>query len=464
MRIFTIVVAVYTALYFTLGLTLYAFAVVELLRARRRALRSHARRIIRAPIVPAVTVLVPAHNEELVIAESVRSILALDYPKLSVVVTNDGSTDNTLGVLIDEFELRPVARELTDDLPHEPLRAVYKSEDLGLTVLDKEQGGRSDALNAAICAATTPLVCIIDADSVLEQDGLTQLIVPMLEDPAATIACGGIVGVGNGCRIERGQVVEVGLARNPLAMFQTLEYLRAFFFARAGLAVPNSLHLISGAFGLFRRDVLIEVGGLGKETVGEDFDLTMKLHRHALDRKRPYRIAYVSTPVCWTEVPERIRVLRAQRRRWGRGAAQVMVAHWAFASHPARYKRAWMFIVPTMALKVAGPPLILIGLVLAVIFAVIGGVAWPIVIAILAFWLVFGLMLTVAAFTLEDLSPRRALGWRRFGHLFLFAVLENFGYRQLVDLWHLEGMLTYRRVAGWGAMERAGFTSPAAHS
>lgn len=398
------------------------------------------------------------------IAESVRSILALDYPKLSVVVANDGSTDNTLGVLIDEFELRPVAQDLTDDLPHAPLRGVYKSEELGLTVLDKEQGGRSDALNAAICATTTPLVCIVDADSVLEQDGLTQLVVPMLEDPTATLACGGIVGVGNGCRIERGQVVGIGLPRNPLAMFQALEYLRAFFFARAGLAVPNSLHLISGAFGLFRRDAVIEVGGLSTDTVGEDFDLTMKLHRYALDHKQPYRISYVSTPICWTEVPERVRVLRAQRRRWGRGAAQVLVAHRAFAARPGRYKRAWLFIVPTMALEVLGPPIMIVGLVLAIIFAFLGGVAWSLVLAIGVLWIAYGLMLTTAAFTLEDLSPRRALGLRRFGHLFLFALIENLGYRQLVDLWHLEGMVTYRRVAGWGRMERTGFTSPAAHS
>ena len=464
MRIFALVILAYTAVYFIGSFVLFWLAAIDLVRLRRGALRTRALRILRAPIAPAVTVLIPAHDEEVAIAESLRSVLALDYPELHVVVVNDGSTDNTLQILIDEFELRPVGRQLSDALPHAAVRAVYEGpKELGLVLVDKEQGGRSDALNAAICTATTPLVCIVDADSVLEQDGLTSLIVPMLEDPERTLACGGVVGVGNGCRIERGHVVEIGLPHGRLAMFQTLEYLRAFFHARAGLAMPNSLHLISGAFGLFRREAIIAAGGLRTDTVGEDFDLTMTLHERARAEDRPYRIAYVPAPICWTEVPERLRILHAQRRRWGQGAMQVIARHRGVVFHP-KNGSLFFFAGIALILELLGPPILVIGLTIAVVSAALGVIEWPLAASVVVFWLAFAITLTAAALTLEDLSPRRSLGWRRFARLLAYAVIENFGYRQLVDFWQLEGMVTFRRPGNWGVMERSGLGSPVGHS
>jgi cellulose synthase/poly-beta-1,6-N-acetylglucosamine synthase-like glycosyltransferase len=259
----------------------------------------------RSPLTPGISVLVPAYNEAAVIVPSVRALLALRYPRHEVIVANDGSTDATIEVLTDAFDLVPVPLAVRDTVASAPFRTTYLSRHHpNLIVLDKENGGRSDALNAALRLARYPYVCVIDADSLLEEDALLKAAKPILDAPELLVATGGTIRIANGCRVDHGRVVDARLPRSRLAKMQVLEYLRAFLQARAAWSRLNALGLISGAFGLFHRPLVEQVGGYWTDTVGEDFELTLRLHRYLRDRDEPYRIAFVSDPVCWTEVPE----------------------------------------------------------------------------------------------------------------------------------------------------------------
>ncbi|MES2035527.1 MAG: glycosyltransferase family 2 protein, partial [Pseudomonadota bacterium] len=250
---------------------------------------------------PPISLLAPAYNEALTIVESIRSLLALQYPNFEIVVINDGSSDNTLQVLTDAFGLAPVQRSHDLAIAHRPIRGLYgTSSQPRLIVVDKENGGKADALNAGINIARAPIVCAMDADSLLEPDALLRAVRPFVEDPERTVAVGGTVRIANGCRIDHGRVVEVGVPRNMLARLQTVEYLRAFLMARLAFSRVNALTIISGAFGLFRRARVVEVGGYTHGTVGEDMELVVKLHRLMRDKKQPYRIAFIPEPVCWT--------------------------------------------------------------------------------------------------------------------------------------------------------------------
>jgi len=268
-----------------------------------------------------ISLLVPAYNEEATIAESVRSLLALHYPNFEVIVINDGSTDATLDTLIDAFQLESVHRSYEESVEHRRVQGLYGSSDHPrLLVVDKENGGKADALNTGISLARMPLFCAVDADSVLEADSLLRVIQPFVDDPERVVAVGGAIRLANGSTIRAGRVVSIGLPTNPLALLQTMEYLRAFLMARLAWSRMNALMLIFGAFGVFRRDIAVAVGGYSHGTVGEDLEIIVKIHRHLRDLEQDYEILFVPEPVCWTEAPESLAMLAQQRKRWQRGS------------------------------------------------------------------------------------------------------------------------------------------------
>ena len=291
---------------------------------------------------PPVSLLVPAYNEEATIASSIRSMLQLEYPHFEIIVVNDGSKDRTLAVLQEEFELVPFPEAYRVAIPTRPIRAIYRSlRHASLRVIDKENGGKSDALNAGINAARSPLFCAVDADSILQRDSLHRVARPFLEDPT-TIASGGTIRLANGCRVSEGFLEEVGMPGSWLARIQIVEYLRAFLFGRLGWSPLNAMLIVSGAFGLFRRNVVIEAGGYRTDTVGEDMELVVRLHRlHRLARK-PYRIVFVPDPICWTEAPESLTVLRSQRSRWQRGLLESLTLNRRLLFHPRGGAPGWL--------------------------------------------------------------------------------------------------------------------------
>ena len=408
-----------------------------------------------------ISLLAPAFNEEATIVESVRSLLALQYPTFEVIVVNDGSKDRTLDVLVEAFELRPVARAFESSVPHKPVRGIYGSPRYPrLLVVDKHNGGKADALNAGMSVCRTPLFCAIDADSVLEPDALLRVVQPFIDDPQRTIAAGGTIRIANGCKVRAGRVVEVGLPNRLLPLLQVMEYLRAFLMARLAWSELNALILISGAFGIFRRAEAIEVGGYSLGTVGEDLELIIKLHRHMRDKGRDYRISFIPEPVCWTEAPETLAVLGRQRSRWQRGALETFAKHRDMLFN-RRYGRIGAIGMGNMLLvDVLGPIVEVLGYVLVPVFWALGLLSIEYLVAFVAVTFAFGVTVSVGSLILEELELRRVTGPGGLLLLLLTAVVENFGYRQLNNLWRIRGWWQFlRKSEAWGTMTRRGFAT-----
>lgn len=426
------------------------------LRARRF---SGAGEALASPLTPPVSMLLPAFNEAAGIVESVHSLLALRYPEHEVIVVNDGSTDDTVARLTEAFDLVPVEKALRDSIPTRPIRGTYVSRrDHNLWLLDKENGGKSDALNAGLSAARYPYVCAVDADAILEEDALLRVAKPIIDDPDLVVAAGGIVRIANGCTVERGQVLDVRLPKSRLATFQVVEYFRAFLVGRVGWSRLGSLLIISGAFGLFRREAVELAGGYSTDTVGEDAELVVRMHRHLRERGEEYRIEFVPDPVCWTEAPESMRVLSRQRRRWQRGLAETLWRHRAMFCRP-RYGTLGMIALPYfLVFELIGPLFELTSFLLVPIAFAFGFLDIAILIAFGLVAVLLGVLLSVAALALEEFSFRRHPHGREVIRMLAYAVMENFGYRQLVDWWRLRGLWdVVRRRKGWGDMKRKGF-------
>ncbi len=413
-----------------------------------------------ADVAPPIALLVPAYNEEKTIVDSLQSLLALQYPNIEVVVVNDGSTDNTLSVLVKAFGLIATSRDYDQVLPHKPIRAIYRSpREPRLTVIDKVAGGsKADALNCAINMSRSPLICAIDADSLLEPDSLLRAVKPFVDDPERTIGVGATVRPANGCRVSHGRVLEVKLAKSYLAILQTIEYLRAFLMARLALGEAGLLTIVSGAFGLFRRQSVMEVGGYDPDTVGEDFELVMKLHRYMREHGRDYRIDFVPEPVCWTQVPETWTSLGAQRSRWHRGAMETFFKHKKMLANP-RYGRVGLIGYPNMLLiDVISPIAEVLGYILVPVLWALGLLSFQYFIAFLTLSFSFGVAVSVGALMLHEIELRRFTSTRELVILFLAAIAENFGYRQINNFWRLRGLWQYLRgQRHWGEMQREEF-------
>jgi len=440
-----------------LATSLFAFGALRRYALRMKSLDLDE--LITSAGAPPITLLTPAYNEEATCVEVVRSLLTLEYPEYQILVVNDGSTDRTLERLIGAFNLVSAARIPTAAIPSEPIRKIYRSRrHPNLWVIDKENGGKADALNAGVDFCQTPLFCAMDADSLLERRALIRIVRPFLEDDR-TVAAGGILRIVNGCVVKQGQVEEVRLPRNGWARFQVLEYLRAFLSGRMGWDAMDATLVISGAFGIFKRETVVEAGGYATDTVGEDMELVVRLHRHCADRGTPYRIHFVPDPVAWTECPETLRGLSRQRDRWQRGLFQSLTRHRVMLLN-SRYGKAGMLAFPYFFfLEMMGPVIEALGYLSFTIAVVSGRADYPYVIAFLMVAIVLGVALSVAAVALEELSFRRYPRVTDLVRLLYLAVVENFGYRQLTAWWRLRGTLSaLRGVEGWGQVKRKGFT------
>jgi len=412
-----------------------------------------------ADIAPPIAIIAPAYNEALTIEESVKALLALHYPDFEVIVINDGSKDATLQVLIDRFGVRQVERYHDLTLENKPIRAIYANPEIPrLLVIDKENGGKADAMNAGINVARAPLVCVIDADTLLEADALLRVVRPFVEEPVKTVAAGGTIRIANGCRVEAGRIVETRLPSRFVALVQIVEYLRAFLLARLGLSQMEALLIISGAFGVFRREAVLQVGGFSQKTVGEDMELVVKLHRYMREQKVPYRISYVPEPVSWTEAPENLRILGNQRSRWQRGSLETFFKHRDMFLNPRYGRVGWLGFGQVFVVDVLGPLIEVAGYLLIPAMWLLGLIAVDYLLAFVAVVFSFGVFVSVASLVLEEVQLRRLPRARDLAILTLVAVLENLGYRQLNNFWRIRGWWQFlRKQHGWGEMVRKGF-------
>lgn len=439
-----------------LVLTLFAF------RALRRSTLSmssfEAADLANARDMPAVTLISPAYNEEPTCVESIRSLLNLQYASLEIVVVNDGSADRTLDRMKDAFALEPTPRAPVAKLNTQVIRGVYRSRrHANLWVVDKVNGGKADALNAGLKYCRTPLFCAVDADSLLEADALTRIARPVLED-STTVAAGGSIRIANDCRIRSGVVEEVRIPRGRLARLQVVEYLRSFLCGRMAWDALDSTLIISGAFGMFQRATVVEAGGYATDTVGEDMELVVRLHRYCREQGRPYRVAFVPDPVAWTECPEDLATLGRQRDRWQRGLIESLWRHRVMMLNP-RYGRIGLLAFPFyVALEVVGPVIEGLGYIAFAIALVLGLVSPQHALAFFAVAMLLGTALSMAAVSLEEVGFRRYPRLRDLVVLLGSTISENMGYRQLSTFWRIRGMTS--KAAGarsWGAMQRKGF-------
>lgn len=405
---------------------------------------------------PPISVIVPAYNEEVTIAASVGSLLQLIYGEFEVIVVNDGSRDGTRAALIQAFDMVPAAYARSAALATKPLHGVYQSrKHPNLRLVDKDNGGKADAMNAGINFARYPLVCAVDADSVLERDSLQRVARPFLADPRV-VACGGTVRLLNGCTVRGGFLETVGLPRNLLALIQIVEYLRAFLFGRMGWSPLNALLIISGAFGLFRRDVVVEAGGYKSGSMGEDMELVLRLHRMLRSQKRDFRIQFVPDPICWTDAPEDLKTLASQRRRWQQGLFECLVDNRRMLLNP-RYGTVGMLSLPWFWLFEAAAPVIEVaGYLFFAIGWAFGAIDPVAALVFVALALSTGLLISASSLLLEEISFHVYTRRGDFVRLVAAIVLENFGYRQLTLLWRLQGMWRYLRGTKpqWGEMTR----------
>ncbi len=440
-------------------LLLFLLSLGEVRRFVKRTFFSDYDQIHESGMTWPISVLVAAHNEEKTIIDTVRSLMSVNYSEFEIIVINDGSTDETLQRLTRQFGLRRVDRVYKRSLESMPVRGVYASLSLpNLVVVDKEQGGKSDALNAGINMSRYPLICSIDADSMIEDNALLRIVKPFMEKPEETVAAGGIIRVVNGCTVEAGRVKKIELPDRALPIFQAVEYLRAFLTGRVGWSALQSLLIISGAFGIYKKQAVIEVGGYSTNTDTEDLELIVRLHRYFRKKEQPYRVVFVPDPVLWTEVPGDLTNLRKQRTRWHRGLVHTLWTNRGMLFNP-RYGAVGMFSVPYFFFfEMIGPFVEILGYVVVVLAFLLGLLNLKYLILFLCMSVLYGMFLSIAAILLEEISFRRYPYWLDLTKLITFAIIENLGYRQMLSLFKIKGFLDLLlRRRSWGVMDRSGF-------
>jgi cellulose synthase/poly-beta-1,6-N-acetylglucosamine synthase-like glycosyltransferase len=451
--------------------------------------------VLGSPFTPPLSVIVPAYNEEKTIVDSLESILRLRFPRVEIIIVNDGSRDGTLRRIIDEFGFERVEITYEERITTSPVRGFYEkrtSLPSGVTrwvLIDKENGGKADALNAGINASTCPFFVSMDADSLIDPDALLQAFRVMLADDSVAVI-GGQVALANGCEIRKGRVERMGLPRSSLARFQVVEYVRSFSLGRTALGVLDSILIVSGVFGIFRKETVLGVGGYltrfltgkiareytgeGRSTVCEDMEIIVRIQRYIREKRLRQRVAFTPYPLCWTEAPEDARSLGKQRNRWTRGLAETLSYHRSLL-FSRRHGRIGMFAYPYFLLfEFLGAPLEIAGYLALPIFCLLGILSIPYLVIFFLVSAVFGTVVSVAAVVSaawpewggEELKgPPASLLRYRGGDvaiLMLYGFLENFGYRQMTLWWMVRGLWDFLFTdKGWEKFERKGFGEPA---
>ncbi|UOQ84286.1 glycosyltransferase family 2 protein [Gracilibacillus salinarum] len=408
--------------------------------------------------VPPISVLVPAFNEELTVKENVRSLLALHYPEHEVIVVNDGSSDDTVGVLIEEFKLKYYKPTfIKDTVPTSKVKGIYYNPAFpNLYLVDKENGGKADALNAGINLAHYSLVSSIDADSLLESDALVRIARKYMENPEEYVAIGGNVRIANGCKISDGMVKKVNLPKKLLPMLQTVEYMKAFLGGRIGWSEVNGLIIVSGAFGVFKKDYIVKVGGYRGGYPGEDMNIIIKLHRYMLDNKLPYKIDFCPDAVCWTQAPDTFKILGSQRKRWGRGNLKNMLEEGMYMFMRPKYKIMGLLTIPyNIIFETLSPYFRITGFLALVGYGLLEMSGWTILGVFMLINVLYGTLLGIGALLIEEMAFQRYPRVRDYFKMVFYTILMFFGYRQLGILWRFLGHIDFMRKNNtWGTMTR----------
>lgn len=439
---------------YVLALSIHSAIVLK--RGHHLQRYGRVREMLSSRMAPPVSIVIPAYNEAAGIVDSVRSMSIVAYPRFEIVIVNDGSVDETLGLLIEAFGLEKVRIPYRPDIDTKPVQAIYRGRSgVEITVVDKANGGRADALNAGVNVAKYPYVLCTDADVVLDSQCLVRSMQRVVEDRERTIAVGGNIRPLNGSTVKLGHLISASVPRSMIARMQILEYLRTFISARPGWSNLNALPNVSGAFGVWKRSAVLEVGGFSPGHLGEDMDLTMRLHIHHLERQIPYRIIYEPSAVIWTEVPPTRRVLRRQRIRWHRGLIRAAADFMPIMFRP-RYGKVGMVTWPGYFLfEFLAPIVEFIGYLVVPVGIGLGLLSIEATVMMITIAFGVGILNSFIAVLLDEPygysnSPTDT------ARLVVMALFENFGLHQMTVLWRMRALFGGRSVKGWGNMERRG--------
>jgi len=419
--------------------------------------------IISSPYAPPVTILAPAYNEGNTIVENIRSLLSIHYSDFEVIVINDGSKDDSLEKIIAQYQLEKVDYMVNYIIPTKPVRGIYKSTNKAyskLLVIDKENGGKADSLNAGINISNKKYFAGIDVDCILEEDALLKMVKPILEDSEnRVIATGGVIRIANSCKVKDGKMVEINLPKNLIARFQVLEYTRAFLMGRMAWSRLNGLLLISGAFGVFDREIVVKSGGYDHNTVGEDMELIVRMRRYMIENELKYRIVYIPDPLCWTEVPDNLKVLSRQRDRWTRGTMETLFNHMTLFFNP-KYGNLGMLGHPYwFFFEWLAPIIETIGVFYFILVFAMGNPDWPFFFLLLGFTYLFAVTYSAWAILFEEFTFARYRRKRDVFRLLIISLIEPLFYHPINVWFALRGNFHYLiGNISWGKMEKKGFT------
>ena len=418
--------------------------------------------ILSSDLAPHLSLIAPAYNEGKTIKENVLSLLSLNYNNYEVVIINDGSKDNSLEILITSFDLQEIKFSNHEYVKSKEVKAVYKSKNPAykkLIVVDKYNGGKADALNAGINISSHPYIVCIDVDCILQKDALLILAKPFLEkSEVRVIATGGVVRIANSCIIKEGYITEINVPDKLLPRIQVIEYLRAFLLGRMAWSKLDGLLIISGAFGMFDKEIAIKAGGYNHKTVGEDMELVIRMQRYMIESGQKYLVAYIPNPLCWTEAPENFSILRKQRSRWTRGTMETLWIHRKMFLNP-KYKILGLLSIPYWFLfEYLAPIIEFVGLLITLFFVILGVLSWKFFVLLLLFVYCFGVMFSILALLTEEYTYFQYRRIKDINKLLFGAIIEPIYFHVFTVYAALKG--NWEKIRGnkdWGTMVRAGF-------
>jgi len=417
-------------------------------------------------VLPTISIIAPAYNEDASIIENIRSLLSLEYPKVEVIVVNDGSIDNSLQKVIDYYDMVKVKYAFNESIETAPVRGIYKSTNAAysnLIYVYKENGGKADALNVGINISRSDLFLAIDVDCIIEHDAILRMVKPFLEEEGnrKVIAAGGVVRIANSCEIQEGRITKVNFPKNIWAKFQVLEYFRAFTLGRMAWSRANGLLIISGAFGLFDRKLVLAVNGYDRTTVGEDFELVVRLRKYMhYVVKQNYKVAFIPDPLCWTEVPSNFKSLKNQRNRWTRGSIDTVLKHKDMFFNPKYGKMGFLSFPYWVLFEWFAPLIETTGFIYFLLMIIFSSINIQIFLILLVFVFSFSLFFSSFAVYYETLIFNRYKGYKFLFSVVLIAMAEIVFYHPLNLYFALLGNYSYfikKDKKGWGKMKRTAF-------
>jgi biofilm PGA synthesis N-glycosyltransferase PgaC len=456
-------ILIFSVTIFISYLILAAISMQAAIQYKRRNQYTDYSSILSSPYAPSISLIAPAYNEGANIIDNVRSLLSLHYNNYQVLIINDGSKDDTLEKLIKAYDLEKVNFYVYEQIGTKTVRGVYKSRKAvfhNLIVIDKVNGGKADALNVGLNISSSKYIACIDVDCILEQDALLKLVKPFMEESDhKVIATGGVIRIANSCRVEDGTLVEVNLPEKFLPRVQTLEYIRAFLLGRMAWAKLNGLLLISGAFGMFDREIAVKAGGYDHSTVGEDMELVVRMRRYMHEARRKYVVKYIPDPLCWTEAPETYTILGRQRNRWTRGTVETLYLHRKIFFNP-RYGIIGMLSYPFwFFFEWLAPIVEFFGIIYFIVLALFGFVSWVSFVSLLIAVYMFAVMFSTFAILIEELTFHQYKKKREMFLLIKTALMEPIIFHPFVVWSAIQGNIDILKgKKSWGEMTRKGLS------